>query len=188
MNEILKYLWLLIGGIWGWFCGIFEPTFPLIIIASLFILWDAYSAYRLDVRAHRMYPDKTKRHEAKFVSWKFAAVIPTLIERYVLIFMAFLVQKYIFVDVYVPLSFIAAGVVAAEQFWSICENNASCRGDDSRYPKLWMVMGKIFADKTERHFDVDLSGLAPDEAVRSARERAGYARPKRRKDDNKNRP
>lgn len=165
-EVVLKYVGMLIGGLWGWFCGIFEPSFPLIIIATLFILWDAYAAYRLDVRAHKVYPDKTKRTEAKFLSWKFRGVIPTLIERYVLILLAYLAQVYIFVDIYVPLSYIAAGVVAAEQFWSVCENNSSCRVEGEKYSKLWMVMGKIFADKTERHFDIDLSGLEPDEVKR----------------------
>ena len=176
MNDItalLKYIWLVIGGIWGWFCGIFSPAFPLIIIATFFILWDAYAAYKLDVRVHKMYPEKTSRHKAKFVSWKFAGVIPTLIERYVLILLMYLAQVYIFVDIYVPLSYIAAGVVAAEQFWRVCENHSSCRLEGEKNTKLWMVMGKIFADKTERHFDIDLSGLSPDDdQIKSARKRA----------------
>lgn len=159
MTEITKYIWFLSGGIWGWLCGIFEPAFPLIIIATLFILWDAFSAYRLDVRVHKKYPEKTTRSEAKFVSWKLARVIPAMIERYVLILIMFLTQKYVFVDIYLPLSYIAAGVVAAEQFWSICENNSSCREGEEKYYKLWMVMGKVFADKTARHFDIDISGL-----------------------------
>lgn len=159
MTEITKYIWFLSGGIWGWFCGIFEPAFPLIIIATLFILWDAFSAYRLDVRVHKKYPEKTTRSEAKFVSWKLARVIPAMIERYVLILIMFLTQKYVFVDIYLPLSYIAAGVIAAEQFWSICENNSSCREGEEKYYKLWMVMGKVFADKTARHFDIDISGL-----------------------------
>lgn len=161
-NVVLKYIWLIIGGLWGWFCGIFEPAFPLIIVATCFILWDAYAAYKLDVRVHKAFPEKTQRSEAKFVSWKFAGVIPTMIERYVLIFLFYLAQVYIFVDVYIPLSYMAAGVVAAEQFLSVCENNASCRLEGEKNAKLWKVMGKIFADKTERHFDIDISGLEPD--------------------------
>lgn len=169
-NVVLKYIWLIIGGLWGWFCGIFEPAFPLIIVATCFILWDAYAAYKLDVRVHKAYPDKTQRSEAKFVSWKFAGVIPTMIERYVLIFLFYLAQVYIFVDVYIPLSYMAAGVVAAEQFLSVCENNASCRLEGEKNAKLWKVMGKIFADKTERHFDIDISGLEPD-GMKSSRKR-----------------
>ena len=169
-NVVLKYIWLIIGGLWGWFCGIFEPAFPLIIVATCFILWDAYAAYKLDVRVHKAFPEKTQRSEAKFVSWKFAGVIPTMIERYVLIFLFYLAQVYIFVDVYIPLSYMAAGVVAAEQFLSVCENNASCRLEGEKNAKLWKVMGKIFADKTERHFDIDISGLEPD-GMKSSRKR-----------------
>lgn len=182
MTIVTKYTWLVLGGLWGWFCGIFEPSFPLIIVATLFILWDAYSAWRLDVRVHKKYPDKTQRHNAKFVSWKFAKVIPTMIERYVLILLFYLAQVYICVDVYLPLSYIAAGVVAAEQFLSVCENNSSCRDDNEKYSKLWRVMGKIFADKTERHFDIDLGELKPtEEQVKSARERAEFDEPKPRR-------
>ncbi len=77
---------------------------------------------------------------------------------------------YIFVDVYIPLSYMAAGVVAAEQFLSVCENNASCRLEGEKNAKLWKVMGKIFADKTERHFDIDISGLEPD-GMKSSRKK-----------------
>lgn len=184
VTTTIKYICLIIGGLWGWFCGIFEPSFPLIIICTLFILWDVYSAWRLDVRVHKTYPEKTKRQKAKFVSWKFAGVIPTLIERYILILLSYLAQVYIFVDIYVPLSYIAAGVVAAEQFLSVCENNSSCRGENDKYAKLWTVMGKIFADKTERHFDIDLSGLSnkdkcDDGQVNSAKANA-FGKPKGR--------
>ena len=85
MEKIFEWLSLAIGGIVGWVVGKFSPAFPLIIIATLFVLYDAWSAYELDKRVHIMHPQKTKRTQAKFVSYKFRNVIPTLIERFVII-------------------------------------------------------------------------------------------------------
>ena len=156
MEKVIEYIVLLLGGAAGWFIGEFEPAFPLIVIAMLFVLYDAWSAYELDKRVHRKFPDKTKRHEAKFVSYKFRAVIPTLIERFVIILLAFCVQHWVFVDVYVPFSYIVAGVVCGEQALSIAENKASCRDDDDKHARLWKWLAKILIDKTERHFDVEI--------------------------------
>lgn len=156
MEKWIEYIVMIFGGIFGWFIGEFKPAFPLIIIATLFVLYDAWSAFELDKRVHKKYPDKTLRHEAKFVSYKFRQVIPTLIERFVIIILAYCVQRWIFVDVYVPLSYIAAGVVCAEQALSIAENKSSCREEDDKNNRVWKWMAKILIDKTERHFDVDL--------------------------------
>ena len=108
------------------------------------------------------YPDRTKRKEAKFVSYKFRQVIPTLTERFVIIILAYCVQRWVFVDIYVPLSYIAAGVVCAEQALSIAENKASCRLPGDRHARVWKMLAKILIDKTERHFDVDLGPLEGD--------------------------
>ena len=156
MERWFEYITMTAGGILGWFVGEFSPAFPLVIIATLFVIYDAWSAYELDKRVHRRYPDKTTRHQAKFVSYKFKQVIPTLIERFVIIILAYCVQRWIFVDVYVPLSYIAAGVVCAEQALSIAENKASCRDEGDSHSRVWKWLARILIDKTERHFDIDM--------------------------------
>ena len=163
MNErVIEWLSLTCGGIIGWFVGKFEPAFPLIIIATLFVLYDAWSAYELDKRVHKRYPDRKSREQAKFVSYKFRKVIPTLSERFIIIILAYCVQKWIFVDIYVPLSYIAAGVVCAEQMLSIAENKASCRLPGDKHARVWKALSKVLIDKTARHFDVDNSILDDD--------------------------
>ena len=157
MEKVFEYVVMALGGLFGWFIGRFEPAFPLMVIAILFVLYDAWSAYELDKRVHIKYPDKTRRSEAKFASYKFRQVIPTIIERLVIIILAYCVQKWVFVDMYVPLSYIAAGVVCAEQALSIAENKSSCRLPGDRHSRVWRWLAKILVDKTERHFDVDLS-------------------------------
>lgn len=156
MERWIEYLFMMTGGLFGWFIGEFKPAFPLFIIATLFVVYDAWSAYELDKRAHQRYPDKTKRHVDKFVSYKFKQVIPTLRDRLIIIILAFCVQRWIFVDVYVPLSHIAAGVIAAEQTLSIAENKASCRDANDKHARIWKWLAKIVVDKTERHFDIDI--------------------------------
>ena len=161
MEKFFEWLFLTCGGIVGWVVGRFEPAFPLIIIATLFVLYDAWSAYELDKRVHKMYPKK-KRQAAKFTSYKFRQVIPTLIERFVIIILAYCAERWIFVHIDVPLSYIAAGVVCAEQMLSIAENKASCRLPGDKHARVWKMLAKVLIDKTARHFDTDASILEED--------------------------
>ena len=161
MEKFFEWIALAIGGVIGWFVGKFEPAFPLIIIATLFVLYDAWSAYELDKRVHIMYPKK-KREQAKFMSYKFRQVIPTLIERFVIIILAYCVERWVFVHIDVPVSYIAAGVVCAEQLLSIAENKASCRLPGDKHARIWKLLAKVLIDKTARHFDVDNSILEDD--------------------------
>lgn len=157
-TDFWKGVFVSLGGWVGWVVGEFRPTFPLIIVAVVFILYDAYTAWLLDKRAKKLYPDRTKRHEAKFMSFKFGKVVTTTIpKRLALIIMAFLVEHWVFVHVDIPLSYIVTGVICFEQAWSILENESSCRNEaDSRF---WRWLQKIMVDKTSRHFDIDLNDL-----------------------------
>lgn len=146
-----------IGGWVGWLVGEFKPTFPLIIVAIIFIVYDAWTAYQLDKRVKKMYPDKATR-PAKFVSFAFGKVVTvTIPKRLMLIILAFLVEHWVFIHLTIHLSYIVTGVICFEQFWSILENEASCRNaNESRF---WKLLQKITIDKTERHFDVALDDL-----------------------------
>lgn len=161
MERVFEWLTLTFGGIIGWVVGKFEPAFPLMVIATMFVLYDAWSAYELDKRVHIMYPKK-KREKAKFMSYKFRQVIPTLTERFVIIILAYCVERWIFVHVNVPFSYIAAGVVCAEQMLSIAENKASCRLPGDKHARVWKLLAKVLIDKTARHFDIDAHILDDD--------------------------
>ena len=157
-TDFWKGVFVSLGGWVGWLVGQFEPTFPLIIVAIVFILYDAYTAWQLDKRAKKMYPDRTKRHEAKFYSFAFGKVVTqTIPKRLSLIFLAFLVEHWVFIHVSIPLSYIVTGVICFEQAWSILENESSCRNEaESRF---WRWLQKIMVDKTARHFDIDPEDL-----------------------------
>jgi hypothetical protein len=158
MEKYSEWFISIIGGIVGWFIGIFEPTFPLIYVAVAFILYDSWTAFELDKRVKQQYPDKKKR-PAKYVSYKAWDMIPTMIESFIIILLMFAAQKYIFVDLYVPLSYIATGAICGVQLLSIAENKSSCRFPGDKGYKIWKVLAKYLVDKTERHFDADLSEL-----------------------------
>ena len=175
--DVLYKAWkaviIAIGGGIGWFVAEFSPTFPLIVVAVVFILYDAYTAYELDKRVHKMYPEKKKREKAHFTSFAFGKVLrETIPKRLWLIFLAYLVEHWVFIHVSIPLSYIITGAICFEQAWSILENESSCRGkNESRF---WKMLQRIMIDKTERHFDVTLEELkggvmVTDEQIESLR-------------------
>ena len=161
---MLKYGFFSVGGAVGWLVGEFEPAFPLIIVAVVFILYDAWTAYCLDKRVHIKYPKKTQQKKAKFTSFAFGKVVKSTIpKRLALILLAYLAEKYVFVHVQIPLSYIMTGVICFEQLWSILENESSCR--DEKDARFWRVLQRIMVDKTERHFDLELEELKHSDYV-----------------------
>lgn len=161
MEKYFEWIVGVIGGIVGWFIGIFEPAFPLIYVAIAFIVYDSWTAYELDKRVKKRYPDKKKR-PAAYVSYKAWGMVPTIIESCVIILLMWLLQKYVFVDLYVPLVYIATGVICGIQLLSIAENKSSCRTPQDKGWNVWKLLAKVLVDKTERHFDIDLSDLKKD--------------------------
>ncbi len=172
--KLWKTLAMMTGGMVGWLVAEFKPTFPLILVAIVFILHDAWTAFKLDKRVHAAYPEKTDRKQAKFTSFAFGKVVKqTIPKRLWLIVLAYLAEHWVFVHVQIPLSYIVTGVICFEQAWSIFENESSCRSEsDSRF---WKLLQKIMVDKTARHFDVNLDELKSEsvsaEQTAGARER-----------------
>ena len=156
--NYFKILFIAIGGYIGFLIKELKPTFPLIIIVIIFILYDTWTAYQLNKRASEQYPDKVLKENAKFRSFSFAKVIrSTIPKRLIVIILAYLVEHWVFVHMDVPLSYIVAGIICFEQAWSILENESSCRSEKDGM--FWRLLQKIMIDKTERHFDVNLDEL-----------------------------
>ena len=153
MNNLYKHLFAAIGGAAGWLFAEFKPTFPLIIVATIFIVYDAYTAFRLEKRVCAKYPDKAR--QSKFSSYAFGKLVrSTIPSRLVLIILAFLVEHWVFTFVDIPLSYIVTGIICFEQAWSIMENESSCR--DEAESMFWKLLQKIMIDKTARHFDINI--------------------------------
>ena len=156
--KIWKITAMVCGGLVGWMIGEFKPAFPLTVVVVVFILYVAWTAFKLDKRVRTAYPDKTQRKQAKFTSFAFGKVVKqTIPKRLMLIILAFLEEHWVFIHVTIPLSYVVTGAICFEQFWSILENESSCRPESES--RFWKLMQQIMVDKTERHLDVNLDKL-----------------------------
>lgn len=150
LSEALRWLFAGIGAI----IAILEPTLPYLIICTLMIFADCYTAWQLSKRARKAHPERVSKDGKKFKSQHFGKVIVTILKAWALIIMAFLMQTYITDDLPVDLTKVAAGAICFWQLLSVLENESSCNG--AKWAKL---LQNILVDKTERHFDIDLSEI-----------------------------
>lgn len=150
LSEILRWIFTALGAI----MAILEPTLPYMLICTLMILADCYTAWALSRRARKAYPKRVSEDGEKFKSHHFGVVITTIIKAWALIIMSFLIQRHITDGMPIDLTKVAAGAICFWQLWSILENESSCNG-----AKWAKVMQKILVDKTSRHFDIDLDDL-----------------------------
>ena len=154
LSEILRWAFTAIGAI----VAIIEPAYPYLLICTMMILADCFTAWSLSKRAQKSYPDRVSQDGKKFKSHNFGKVIVTLLKAYALIIMAFLIQQHITDSWPIDITKVAAGAICFWQVWSILENESSCNG-----AKWAKTLQKILVDKTSRHFDIDLSDLKPKE-------------------------
>ncbi len=150
LSEILRLLFAAIGAT----LAALDPTLPYLLICTMLIFADCYTAWSLARRAARTHPDRVSEDAHKFKSHHFGAVLVSLMKAYALVIMAYLIQQHITAGLPIDLTKVAAGAICFWQLWSILENESSCNG--ARWAK---VMQKILIDKTSRHFDIDLSAL-----------------------------
>lgn len=155
MNEFFRILGDRMAQImfaaWGALCAFIAPMIPFIIICTLLILADCYTAWDLSRRVKKKYPGQAT---GKFKSQEMGRVFVTLIKVFAAIILASMVETIIFEGAQIRLANIVAGAVCFWQVWSILENESSC--NDAKWAK---VLQKVMVDKTERHFDIDLSEL-----------------------------
>ena len=83
LSESLRWIFTTIGAI----VAILEPTLPYLLICTLMIIADCYTAWSLSRRARKVYPDKVSQDGRKFKSHNFGKVIMTLLKAYTLIIM-----------------------------------------------------------------------------------------------------
>lgn len=131
-----------------------SPTLPYILLCTAAVLFDCFTAWRLDKRVRKVYPEQTSRNAGKFKSSHFGNVLVTLLEVYALLVFAHFLHIYVTDSLPFNALKLAAGLVIGWQAWSCLENMSSCNG-----AKWAQVLQQIMVDKTERHFDIDLSKL-----------------------------
>lgn len=150
ISEILRWVFTAVGAI----MAMLEPALPYILICTLMILADCYTAWSLSRRAKKAHPERVSDDGKKFKSHHFGAVILTIAKSWALIIMSFLIQQHITDGMPVDLTKVVAGAICFWQLWSILENESSCNG-----AKWATVLQRILVDKTSRHFDIDLDEL-----------------------------
>lgn len=147
LSWVGKYLMGTVGAI----IGFLRPTFPFIIVCTLAVLLDCYTAWSLSRRVKKKFPGA---NDGKFKSHYAGRVFITLVKVYAVTVLAYMIDTIIFPDMTMLLPNIVAGTVCFWQIWSMLENESSC--NDARWAK---VAQRIMVDKTERHFDIDLHEL-----------------------------
>jgi hypothetical protein len=160
--ELGKYVVGALGGI----VAILAPTIPFIVICTIAVLMDCYTAWALSKRVKKKFPGA---NDGKFKSHYAGRVFLTLLKVYAVIVLAFLIDQHIFPDFTLLLPNIIAGAVCFWQMWSMLENESSC--NDAKWA---IVAQRIMVDKTERHFDLDLHELKEHEVVKCANRECAY--------------
>lgn len=144
-------------GILGALLALLEPTIPYILICTIAVLLDCYTAWALSRRVKAKFPGA---NDGKFKSHYAGRVFLTLVKVYALTVLAYLIDIFIFPDFKLLLPNMIAGAVCFWQIWSMLENESSC--NDAR----WAILAqRILVDKTERHFDIDLHELKPNDVA-----------------------
>ena len=146
IENVYRVIVALIGAIIAYL----EPTIPFLLVCTFAVLCDCWSAWSLARRVRDRHPDKA---DGKFKSDGFGRIFVTLLKVYAITVLAYMIQEHV-MTFEIGLPNIVAGAVCFWQLWSILENESSC--NDAAWAKLAQ---KILVDKTERHFNIDLSDL-----------------------------
>lgn len=157
IQDVFRGCCYICGVVFGWVWFHFAPTIPFHAVALLFIVSDAWTAYKLDKRVHSKYPEATAA-TGRFTSFLFGKVIrETIPERLWAIILAWTAEHWIFINIDCSLVYIVTGVIIVEQSVSMLENATSCReGNDGLF---FRILKKILVDKTARHLGDDVAAL-----------------------------
>ena len=155
IHSILSLVGKHIMGVMGACVAMIRPTFPFILVCTLAVLADCYTAWSLSRRVKKRFPGAT---DGKFKSNYAGRVFITLIKVYSLTILVHLIDAMVFPEIALHLPQVVAGAVCFWQIWSMLENESSC--NDAKWAK---IAQRIMVDKTERHFDIDLHELKEEQ-------------------------
>lgn len=155
IHSILSLVGKHIMGVMGACVAMIRPTFPFILVCTLAVLADCYTAWSLSRRVKKRLPGA---NDGKFKSNYAGRVFITLIKVYSLTILVHLIDAMVFPEIALHLPQVVAGAVCFWQIWSMLENESSC--NDAKWAK---IAQRIMVDKTERHFDIDLHELKEEQ-------------------------
>lgn len=155
IHSILSLVGKHIMGVMGACVAMIRPTYPFILVCTLAVLADCYTAWSLSRRVKKRFPGA---NDGKFKSNYAGRVFITLIKVYSLTLLVHLIDAMVFPEIALHLPQVVAGAVCFWQIWSMLENESSC--NDAKWAK---IAQRIMVDKTERHFDIDLHELKEEQ-------------------------
>ena len=151
IHSILSLVGKHIMGVMGACVAMIRPTFPFILVCTLAVLADCYTAWSLSRRVKKRFPGA---NDGKFKSNYAGRVFITLIKVYSLTILVHLIDAMVFPEIALHLPQVVAGAVCFWQIWSMLENESSC--NEAKWAN---IAQRIMVYKTERHFDIDLHEL-----------------------------
>lgn len=157
LNFLSRVAAVIAGIIWAYI----EPTLPFILLALFAMLIDCYTAWRLNCRIKRRFPNASA--DGKLKSSHLSKLVSDMVIVFAAILMAHLIEQLCFphlMPIYLP-NYVCS-VFCAIQFVSVLENESSCNG------KPWArIVQKIVANKISRHI---LDGDDLQQMIRETKE------------------
>lgn len=147
-NNISRILAALVGVVWCWI----EPTLPFALLCVFAVLLDCLSAWRLNTRVKKMYPNSCA--DGKFKSSHASKMIGDLLVVWLCILLAGGVDHVILPHMELHLGNYVAAIFCLIELWSVLENESSCNG--ASWAK---AVQKFVVDKTKRHLELDLDNI-----------------------------
>ncbi len=145
MRELLtKYLLAMITAL----IAFIEPTFNFLYAIVAVITIDCFSAYNLNRRIKKKYPNYAT---GKLESKKALKVIYTIGKVYGVILIIWFIEKNILKDLSFEITKYVAALFCFIELISVLENESSCNN-------AWWAraLQKILMDKSKRHFNIDI--------------------------------
>ena len=125
-----------------------EPTFNFLYAIVAVITLDCLSAYNLNRRIKKKYPNYAT---GKLESKKALKVIYTIGKVYGVILIIWFIEKNIIRDLSFDITKYVAALFCFIELISVLENESSC--NNAWWARL---LQKVLMDKTKRHFDIDI--------------------------------
>jgi hypothetical protein len=125
-----------------------EPTFNFLYAIVAVITIDCFSAYNLNRRIRRKFPNYAK---GKLESKKALKMIYTIGKVYGVILIIWFIEKNIIKDLSFDVTKYVAALFCFIQLISVLENESSC--NDAWWAR---ALQKFLMDKSKRHFDMDI--------------------------------
>lgn len=151
-EKAVKYIASSPFVIWAFF----KPSISYILVTLLFIIIDNITAWRLNKRLKKKYPNKVKN--SKYSSLKASKMLKTIGNMLSWILVSWVVDQCIVKDLTdFRLTASVAMLFCFVQFLSILEN-ITTENDNKIMKRFYGIIQKFVVDKSERYFDMDLNG------------------------------